>query len=130
MTGPRGGSMIVAVPVTPEGRVDPRWGKASQVAVARVDDGEISSWEEHTVGWDRLHDEGTHGSHHARIVRFLRDHHIDAVVIDHCGAPMLNVMQKMGLVVVVDAEGPAREVIGQAAPTIHAALTDQQTHGG
>lgn len=100
--------MIVAVPVTPDGQVDPRWGKADQVAIATVEDGRVTSWEVHETNWHRLHDEGTHGSHHARVVRFLINNGVEAVVIDHAGAPMLNTMTKMGLRIVLDASGPAR----------------------
>ena len=101
--------MIVAVPVTPEGLVDPRWGKADQVAVATVRDGAIQQCVVHQTDWQRSHDEGHHGTHHARVVRFLRDNDVEAVVIDHAGAPMLNTMQKMGLKIVLDVAGPARE---------------------
>jgi len=63
--------MRVCVPITAEGQVDPRWGRADRVAVASVVDGEIADWQEFTVGWGTLHDEGTEGAHHARVARFL-----------------------------------------------------------
>lgn len=107
--------MIVAVPVTPEGQVDQRWGKANHVAVARVEDGVVQSWQVHDTDWQRLHDAGPHGTHHARVVRFLRDNGVEAVVIDHAGASMLNTMTKMGLTIVLDAAGPAKEAVLQAA---------------
>lgn len=119
--------MIIAVPVTTEGNVDPRWGKASTVAIAKVEGTEVTAWNEYNVNWDRLHDEGTEGSHHARIVKFLREHEVQAVVIDHCGAPMLNTMQKMNLVIALDAEGPARPTVLAAAPQIKEVL---ETQGG
>lgn len=103
--------IIVAVPVTPDGQVDQRWGKANQVAVADVVNGEVGSWQVFDTNWLRLHDEGHHGAHHARIVRFLREHNVEAVVINHAGAPMLNTVGKMGLTVVVNARGPAREAV-------------------
>lgn len=110
--------MIVAVPVTPQGLVDPRWGKAHDVAVVELDGGRIVTWEQHEVGWDDLHGQGEHGAHHARIVRFLRDQRVEAVIINHCGAPMMNTMQKMGLVLIVDAQGEARDVVVRAEPII------------
>ncbi len=100
--------MIVAVPVTPDGLVDPRWGKADQVAIADIEGGRVTSWEVHDTGWHRLHNEGTHGSHHARVVRFLIDNKVEAVVIDHAGTSMLNTMTKMGLKIVLNAHGEAR----------------------
>lgn len=117
--------MIIAVPVTPQGQVDTRWGKAHYVAVAQLDAGEIASWEQHEVSWDDLHDQAGHGSHHARIVRFLREHSVEAVVINHCGAPMMNTMEKMGLVIVVDAQGDAREIALRAEPIIRSVLEEE-----
>lgn len=108
--------MIVAVPVTDDGQVDRRWGKARQVAIATVVDGEIKDWTIHETNWDRLHDEGHHGAHHARVVRFLRDNNVEAVVIDHAGASMLNTMTKMRLTITLDASGPARAAALTAVP--------------
>lgn len=107
--------MRIAVPVDEDEEVDPRWGKAHAVAVAEVVDGAITSWGLHEVEWDRLHDEGAHGTHHARIVRFLLDNEVETVVIRHAGAPMLNTMAKMGLRVIVGESGPAREAVLRAA---------------
>ena len=107
--------MIIAVPVTDDEQVDPRWGKARNVAVAKVEDGAIRSWEVFPVGWDVLHDQGEHGTHHARIVTFLRNNNVDGVVINHAGTPMMNTMAKMGLAIAVDAAGPARHAALRAA---------------
>ena len=103
--------MIVAVPVTPGGDVDRRWGKANQVAIAEVSGGVVQIWQVHDTDWQRLHDEGPHGTHHGRIVRFLRDNGVEAVVINHAGPPMLNTMRKLGLTIVAGASGPAREAV-------------------
>lgn len=103
--------MIIAVPVTPSGDVDRRFGKADQVAVAEVIDGKITSWVIHDTDWQRHHAQSPHGTHHGRIVRFLIDNSVEAVVIDHAGVPMINTMQKMGLTVVLDAVGPAKEAV-------------------
>lgn len=100
--------MKVCVPVTTDGQIDPRWGRAARVAVAEVHDGRVAQWEEHEVGWDRLHDEGTEGSHHARVARFLMEHHVDAVVAHHMGAGMQQMLQRMGVAVRLGAAGDAR----------------------
>ena len=89
--------MIVCAPVTSEGMIDPRWGRADWMAVADVVDGEVVSWREVEVSWSRLHDEGTPGSHHARVVRFLREQHVEAVVANHIGDGMLRMMDTMDL---------------------------------
>ena len=41
--------MIVCAPVTREGMIDPRWGRADRVALADVADGQIVSWQEFEV---------------------------------------------------------------------------------
>ena len=107
-------TVIAVVPVTVQGNVDPRWGKAARVAVAKVENGEIVDWTEHPVGWDAAHDIGTEGSHHARIVRFLIEHEITHVVVNHMGAPMVNTITKMGLTIVSAASANAREAVALA----------------
>lgn len=91
------------------------WGKAQRVAVATVEDGAITAWVEHDVRWDLAHDEGTEGSHHARIVRFLREHGVQAVVTGHMGQPMARMLATMGIRAVVGATGDAREAAVAAA---------------
>lgn len=103
--------MIVCAPVTSEGMIDPRWGRADRVAVADVVDGEIVSWLEVEVSWSRLHDEGTPGSHHARVVTFLRDHHVEAVLANHVGDGMVRTLHAMGLPLHLGAAGDARAAV-------------------
>ena len=106
--------MIVCIPVTGEGMVDPRWGRADRVAVADVVGGAIVSWQEVEVSWSRLHDEGTPGSHHARVVSFLRQHQVEAVVANHVGDGMARMLDTMGLPVHLGAAGDPRAAV-QAA---------------
>jgi predicted Fe-Mo cluster-binding NifX family protein len=101
-------SMVVCVPVTAEGWIDPRWGRADRVALAEVADGAVVSWNELDVGWSRAHDAGPEGSHHARIARFLIEHRVEAVVANHMGEGMLNMLRRMGLDVRLGAQGDAR----------------------
>ncbi len=103
--------MIVCVPVTPDGQVDPRWGRAPRVAVARLDDGTIASWDEHDVAWDVLHDVGTEGGHHARVARFLADHGVEVVVAGHMGPPMVQMLGKMRIIAKLGVEGDARHAV-------------------
>jgi predicted Fe-Mo cluster-binding NifX family protein len=106
--------MIVCAPVTPDGMIDPRWGRADRVAVADVADGQIVSWQEIEVSWSRLHDEGSSGSHHARVVTFLREHLVEAVVANHIGNGMVRMLDTMGLPVYLGGSGDARTAV-QAA---------------
>ena len=103
--------MIVCIPVAPDGSVGHGWGRAARVALARVEAGAIAAWDEHDVGWDALHDEGTEGGHHARIARFLTDHGVETVVAGHMGPPMAQMLGRMGIAVRLDAEGDARAAV-------------------
>ncbi|MDR2931200.1 MAG: hypothetical protein LBV06_09900 [Propionibacteriaceae bacterium] len=55
-----------------------------------------------------------HGAHHARIVRFLKDNHVDVVVTGHAGPPMLHTLELMGVACVIGAAGDARQAAIQA----------------
>ncbi|MDR3361226.1 MAG: hypothetical protein LBO20_11450 [Bifidobacteriaceae bacterium] len=108
--------MIICVPVDTQGQVGHGWGRAQTVATAQVDAAaQISQWTTHAVGWDVAHDQGTHGSHHARIVRFLRQHQVECVVAEHMGPGMVRVMGSMGIPIFLGAAGDAREAVRAAA---------------
>ena len=107
--------MIFCAPVTSEGMIDPRWGRADWVALADMVDGEIMSWQVIEVSWSRLHDEGAPGSHHARVVTFLRDHGVEAVVVDHMGDGMVRMLDTMRLPVHSGAAGDARVAVKAAS---------------
>jgi len=101
--------MMVCVPVTAEGVIDPRWGRAARVAIAEVTGEGIGVWQEYEVGWNALHDAGTEGSHHARVASFLKEHHVDAVLANHMGPSMAHMLERMGVKVLLGATGNARE---------------------
>ena len=103
--------MNVCVPITAEGAVAGRWGRAERVAVAEVSDGAIRSWREVDVGWDAAHDAGTEGAHHARIARFLRDNEVEAVAVHHVGPGMQRMLATMGIAVAPAGSGPARDAV-------------------
>ena len=103
--------MVVCVPVSADGSIDPRWGRADRVATAEVRAQEATSWQEFDVGWSTLHDAGGEGTHHARVVRFLIDHHVEAVVAHHMGPGMLHTLERMGLAIHLGAEGDARDAV-------------------
>lgn len=106
--------MKVCVPITADGQVDPRWGRAQRVAIADVSDGEIRSWQEFPVGWGTLHDQGTEGAHHARVARFLRDNQVQAIAVHHLGAGMQRMLDTMAVRVVTGAGGDARDAAARA----------------
>lgn len=109
--------MNVCVPVTDQGQVGHGWGRAPRVAVATVDGGQIQQWREFDVAWDRLHDEGSDGQHHARVARFLREHEVTVVLAGHMGAGMSRMLATMGIRTVLEAAGDARsQVLRATAP--------------
>lgn len=102
----------VAVVVSPDGsRIGGGLGKASHMAVARVQDGVVTDWQVYPVQWDVLHDEGPHGTHHGRIVRFMQEHDVSRVVAAHIGPPMQNTLSKLGLTLTMGVAGDAREAV-------------------
>jgi len=93
-------------------------GRATAIAVARVEDSQILSWEEIEVRWDLSHDQPgparpgeqpSHGAHHARIVSFMKEHEVEAVVTGHAGPPMVHTLGLMGIPIVQGAAGDARQ---------------------
>ena len=100
--------MLVCVPVTGDGQIDPRWGRAARVAIADVEHGTLASWREVAVAWDDFHDQGTEGGHHARVARFLREQSVQAVLAHHMGPDMLHMLERMGLTVRLGVTGDAR----------------------
>jgi predicted Fe-Mo cluster-binding NifX family protein len=105
------GFMTTCVPVTADGHVAPGWGRAERVALAEVSDGEITSWQEVDVGWGALHDQGGEGAHHARIVRFLREYQVTAVVAAGMGAGMRQTLGRMRLHLQLGAAADARAAV-------------------
>ena len=71
-------------------------------------DGEIREWQEFTVAWGTLHDQGTEGSHHARVARFLRDNQVKAIAVHHVGPGMQRMLGSMAIRVVDGLGGDAR----------------------
>jgi predicted Fe-Mo cluster-binding NifX family protein len=107
--------MVVCVPVTHDGQVDPRWGRASRVAVAEVTAGAITAWQEIDVGWDDLHDAAPHGGHHGRVAGFLHDHRVTVVVAHHMGEPMKRMLDQLSIEVRLESIGDARHAVLAAA---------------
>lgn len=107
--------MIVATPVDAHGATAGSWGRAHWVAVGSVaDDGAVAAWDVHEVEWDAQHDAGTHGSHHARVATFLREHGVEAIVVDHVGPGMVRMLDTMGIAILEAEPGDARASV-QAA---------------
>ncbi|WP_420176392.1 NifB/NifX family molybdenum-iron cluster-binding protein [Luteococcus sp. OSA5] len=104
--------MIVATPTTADGQTAAAWGKAHWIGLADVRSGaegpEVVGWQIHEVAWDESHDAGTHGSHHARIVRFLKENQVQAIVVDHMGEGMQRVVRNMQIPLLPATPGDAQ----------------------
>ncbi len=100
--------MIICTPITSDGQIGHSWGRAHTVALMTVEAGEIVAAETMDVSWDSLHDEGTEGSHHARVARFLKEQRVDTVLASHMGAPMANMIRKLGIGLTLEVHGDAR----------------------
>lgn len=105
--------MYVCVTLGENGTVGGGLGRVARVAVATVADGAVASWEEVDVGWGALHDSESEASHHARIVRFLREREVGVVVAGGMGDGMRRVLSTMGVPLVI-AAGDAREAVLRA----------------
>ena len=104
--------MILCIPVTDDGSTARGWGRTHRMAVASTATlGRITDWQEFDVGWDSLHDEGPEGAHHARVARFLIDHHVDVVVAEHMGPGMIRMLTTMGIRIWLTALGDARAAV-------------------
>jgi predicted Fe-Mo cluster-binding NifX family protein len=106
----------VCIPVADDEQVGKSWGKAHTVALATVEDGTITSWRTEAVRWDISHDQGTEGSHHARVARFVKDNAITTVVARHMGESMENMLTKLGVRVLQGVAGDARGAVTSLQP--------------
>jgi len=110
--------MIVCIPVTTDGQTGHGWGKAQRVAFATTSEGRITDWDELEVGWGASHDEGTEGSHHARVARVLIDHQVEVVVAEHMGPGMVRMLATMKIQTCLGAHGDARDAVTSAIADI------------
>lgn len=103
--------MIIAAPIDGDGNIGHSWGRARTVVVATVTDGKITRWEPHDVGWDVLHDERSEGSHHARVITFLRHHEVQTVLVHQVGEGMRRMLTSAGIDLRDGVYGNARMAI-------------------
>ena len=104
-------TVIVCVPLETTGTVAPVLGKAGHVATARVDNGTITDWTEYPVAWDTTYGVDVPGVHHPRVVRFMRDHEVTAVVADGVCDSMQTVLASIGVEVRTGHRGDARAAV-------------------
>lgn len=103
--------MTIAIPVTADGAVFSRLGKAPIIATCDMRDGEISGWTEHAVGWDQTYGVDVMGAHHARVMRFVQDHEVTTVVAADVCDNMRRSLAAKGVTVHSDQSGDARAAV-------------------
>ena len=125
------GDMKIAAAIASDSTQLVGLGRAPRVALATVEGDDITDMTIVDVQWDVLHGQqecnhddpnhehgaGGHGSHHARIVTFLRENAVDTVLAAHAGPPMVNTIQKMGLAFLT-ADGDVQDVLIAAAKVV------------
>lgn len=121
--------MLLATPVDEHGQTAHSWGRAHWLALATLeeeDDGvlAITDWRVEEVAWDISHDAGTHGSHHARVIRFLLDNGVQAAVVDHVGTGMYRMLHSAGIATLPSTPGDARASVAKAYLAAKSAATD------
>ncbi len=67
----------------------------------------IGDWQRE-LSLDVLHDERTHGSHHARVARFFKEQGIEAVVPSEMGPGVVPMLATMGLPILPASPGDAK----------------------
>ncbi|MGC3953920.1 MAG: NifB/NifX family molybdenum-iron cluster-binding protein [Propionicimonas sp.] len=112
--------MIIATPVTVDGRTAPRWGRAHWVGVADVTGPRIAAWTIHEVGWDDASSFGR-DRRHARIGRFLTAAQVEAVVVPKVGSRMTKLLDRLGIAVLPASAADAKESVLAAVAARRAA---------
>jgi predicted Fe-Mo cluster-binding NifX family protein len=103
--------MTIAIPVTAEGTVFERLGKAPLVATCVLRDGTVTDWTEHAVGWDQTYGVDVMGNHHARVMRFMKEHGVTTVVAADVCDSMRRALQAQGVIVHDGRTGDARAAV-------------------
>lgn len=105
------GPSVAAVAVDEDGNVDAHWGRARRLAVAEVEQGVLTRWDEDDVQWDALHETDSERAHHARVARYLKQQGVTVVVAFHMGHGMRAVLERMGITLRLGASGDARQAV-------------------
>jgi predicted Fe-Mo cluster-binding NifX family protein len=103
--------MVVCVPVIHGNSIDPRWGRAERLAIAEVEAGTITRWQELDVAWGTVRNTGSERAHHARVARFIKEHNVETVLAHHMGDDMQRILGRMGVTVHLGASGDARQAV-------------------
>ncbi len=107
-------AQIICIPLNADGTIHDRLGKANTVAICKLEDGQVSDWTEHVVEWDTTYGVDVMGVHHPRIMRFMQDQKVDAVVADNVCDVIQRSLPNVGVTVHPGFTGDARSVVASA----------------
>lgn len=118
--------MKIATPVLPNGMVNAHFGRAKRIAIADVENGQITEWkeidvpfaEEHDHHNGHHHDHGNHDhhhhhhGHHESMKNFMIENGVDIVLVEHAGPGMVRVFNDTDIKLIpVEIKGKAKDVV-------------------
>ena len=118
--------MKIALAVLPNGMVNSHLGRADKVAIATVENKEITNWEEYDVPFGKNHDHHHHDNHnhnhehghgqgnkhHESIRDFLVQHNVDVILVEHSGPGIMAMLEEANVkMVVVDIRNKAKDIV-------------------
>lgn len=107
-------AQTVCIPLNPDGTIHDRLGQANSVAICHVDGNSVTEWRQIVVDWDTTYGVDVLGVHHPRVIRFLQEHQVTAVVADNVCDIMKSTLPTLGITVHAGVTGDAREVVAGA----------------
>ena len=119
--------MNIATAVTVDGLTATGLGRAHWVGVAEVTGPRVTAWAIHEVGWDDA-SLFSRPSRHNRIVRFLVEQEIRAVVVPRLGRHLAEAIDALGITVLPASPGDARESILAAVATQPGSEPESEEH--
>lgn len=107
-------AQTVCIPLNADGTIHDRLGQANSVAICQVEGDRVSDWTEIVVDWDTTYGVDVLGVHHPRVIRFLQEHQVQAVVADNVCDIMKSTLPTLGVTVHAGVTGDARQVVASA----------------
>jgi predicted Fe-Mo cluster-binding NifX family protein len=107
-------AQTVCIPLNADGTIHDRLGQANSVAICKVDGDSVSDWTEIVVDWDTTYGVDVLGVHHPRVIRFLQEHQVNAVVADNVCDIMKSTLPTLGVTVHAGVKGNARSAVAEA----------------
>ena len=104
-------AQVICVPLNPDGSIHDRLGQARTVALCKVTGDQVAEWTEHLVEWDTTYGVDVMGAHHPRLIRFMQEQHVDAVVADNVCDVIQRSLPHVGVTVHDGFTGDARTAV-------------------